>query len=631
MFEFVRRHTKIMQFLLVLLIFPSFVLFGLEGYNRFNDQGEKVAEVDGVRITQGEWDNAHRGEVDRLRAQMPNLDMKMFDTAQAKYATLERLVQERIIQMASQRLMIDISDQRLANLLQQDPTIASLRKPDGSIDVERYRQLAAAQGLTPEGFEARIRQDLIQRQVLSGVADSAFLPDDLANLTVAAFFERREIQLARFNPASHRNGLKPSEDDLKSFLQKHPARYQQPQKADIEYVVLDLASIEKDVTVPEADLKTYFEQNQKTLAAKEERRVSHILIQAPKGMAAAEREQARQKALDILAQARKQPKNFAALARKHSQDPGSAVQGGDLDFFARGAMVKPFEDAAFALQPGGLSELVETDFGFHIILLTDIRTPKGQTFDQARPGLEKELRRQQAQRQFAEAAETFSNLVYEQSDSLKPVADKLKLTVRQVSAVNPQSRAKEPWANPRVMEALFASDSLERKRNTEAIEIGPSQLVAARVVSHTPARSLALDEARDAISRDWVQDRAAELARQQGEQALKAWQDNPASAKLDSALTVSRDKPGFLAGPLLDQVMRAPAQKLPAWVGVDLGDQGYAVVKVNQVLPAQEIAQRKAERAQLAQSAANAQAMAYLETLKAKLKVRILVDKPAGV
>jgi peptidyl-prolyl cis-trans isomerase D len=630
MFEFVRRHTKIMQFVLVLLIFPSFVLFGLEGYNRFNEQGEKVAEVDGQPITQGEWDNAHRGEVDRLRAQMPNLDMKMFDTPQAKYATLERLVQERVIRAASQRLLIDISDQRLANLLQQDPTIASLRKPDGSIDVERYRQLAAAQGLTPEGFEARIRQDLIQRQVLSGVADSAILPDALANLTVAAFFERREIQLARFNPASHRGGLKASEDDLKAFLQKHPARYQQSQKADIEYVMLDLTSVEKEVVLPEADLKTYFEQNQQTLAAKEERRASHILINAPKGMAAAEREQARQKAQDILAQAKQKPKDFAALARKHSQDPGSAAQGGDLDYFARGAMVKPFEDAVFALNPGGLSDLVETDFGFHIIMLTDIRKPKGKTFEQARPELERELRRQQAQRKYAEAAETFSNLVYEQSDSLKPVADKLKLTVRQVSAVNPQTQSKEPWANPRVLAALFGADSLERKRNTEAIEVGPSQLLAARVVSHTPARSLTLDEAREQIGRDWVQDRAAELARQQGEQALKAWQDNPSTAKLEATLTVSRDQPGFLAGQLLDQVMRAPAQKLPAWVGVDLGEQGYAVVKVNQVLPAQDLAQRKAERAQLAQSAANAQAMAYLETLKSRFKTRILVTKPDG-
>ncbi len=630
MFEFVRRHTKIMQFLLVLLIFPSFVLFGLEGYNRFNEQGEKVAEVDGQPITQGEWDNAHRGEVDRLRAQMPNLDMKMFDTPQAKYATLERLVQERVIRLASQRLLIDISDQRLANLLQQDPTIASLRKPDGSIDVERYRQLAAAQGLTPEGFEARIRQDLIQRQVLSGVADSAILPDALANLTVAAFFERREIQLARFNPASHRSGLKATEDDLKAFLQKHPSRYQQPQKADIEYVMLDLSSVEKEVVLPEADLKTYFEQNQQTLAAKEERRASHILINAPKGMPAAEREQARQKAQDILAQARQKPKDFAALARKHSQDPGSAAQGGDLDYFARGAMVKPFEDAVFALSPGGLSDLVETDFGFHIIMLTDVRKPKGKTFEQARPELERELRRQQAQRKYAEAAETFSNLVYEQSDSLKPVAEKLKLTVRQVSAVNPQTQSKEPWASPRVLAALFGSESLERKRNTEAIEVGPSQLLAARVVSHTPARSLTLDEAREQIGRDWVQDRAAELARQQGEQALKAWQDNPSTAKLEAAMTVSRDQPGFLAGQLLDQVMRAPTQKLPAWVGVDLAEQGYAVVKVNQVLPAQDLAQRKAERAQLAQSAANAQAMAYLETLKSRFKTRILVTKPDG-
>ena len=192
MFEFVRRHNRIMQLMLFLLIFPSFVMFGIDGYNRFRDKGNQVAEIDGHGITQDEWDNAHRQQVDRLRAQMPSIDVKMLDTPQAKYATLERLVQERLIQAASTKMRIDVSDLRLARTLQQDPTIASLRKPDGSLDVERYRQLAASQGLTPEGFEARLRQEIAQQQVISGVVDSSFLPDALANLTVAAYFEQRE-------------------------------------------------------------------------------------------------------------------------------------------------------------------------------------------------------------------------------------------------------------------------------------------------------------------------------------------------------------------------------------------------------------------------------------------------------
>ena len=303
MFEFVRRHNRIMQLMLFLLIFPSFVMFGIDGYNRFRDKGNQVAEIDGHGITQDEWDNAHRQQVDRLRAQMPSIDVKMLDTPQAKYATLERLVQERLIQAASTKMRIDVSDLRLARTLQQDPTIASLRKPDGSLDVERYRQLAASQGLTPEGFEARLRQEIAQQQVISGVVDSSFLPDALANLTVAAYFEQREIQLARFTPATA--GFKPTTEDLKTYLEQNQARYQRPQSADIEYVVLDMALVEKDLVLPEADVRTYFEQNQPSSSAKEERRTSHILINAPKDMPSAERDKARQKAPQILDQVKK--------------------------------------------------------------------------------------------------------------------------------------------------------------------------------------------------------------------------------------------------------------------------------------------------------------------------------------
>ena len=630
MFEFVRRHTRLMQFLLFLLIFPSFVMFGIEGYSRFHDKGATVAEVDGHSITQAEWDAAHQKDIEQLRERMPTIDVKLFDSPQARYATLERMVQERILSAASQKQNIEVSDQRLALLLQQDPTIARLRKPDGSLDVERYRQFAAAQGLTPEGFEARIRQDLIKRQVLSAVFDSSFLPDAVANLTVAAFFERRDIQLTRFNPADYRNGLKPSDDDLKTHLSQNAARYQVPQKADIEYAVLDLATIEKNVTVPEAELRAAYTQSQQAQAAKEERRASHILINAPASMPAAEREQARQKALELLAQVKKQPKEFAALARKHSQDPSSASQGGDLDYFGRGAMVKPFEDAAFALQAGAISELVESQFGYHIIQLTDIRQPKGKTLEQMRPELERELRRQLAQRQYAEAAEQFSNLVYEQADGLQAVAERLKLNVQRVSGVSPLSSAKEPWAHPRVLAALFSAESIERKRNTEAVEVGPNQLVSARLLQYSPSRALTLDEAREQIARDWTQARAAAIAREKGEETLQAWKAQPASARLGAALSVSRDQPAGVPPAVLDAALRAPAAQLPAWVGVDLGDQGYAVVKVNQVMPAQNLDQRKAERAQLAQASANAQAAAYLESLKAQFKARILVAKPEG-
>ena len=166
----------------------------------------------------------------------------------------------------------------------------------------------------------------------------------------------------------------------------------------------------------------------------------------PKDAPAAERAKAKAKAEELLAAVKKAPDSFAEVAKKNSQDPGSAAQGGDLDFFARGAMTKAFEDAAFALGKGQISGLVETEFGYHIIKVTDIKSPKQRSFEEMKPELEAEVKKQQAQRKFAETADAFTNGVYEQADSLKPVADKLKLEIRTARNVHRQPTPGAPGA-----------------------------------------------------------------------------------------------------------------------------------------------------------------------------------------
>jgi peptidyl-prolyl cis-trans isomerase D len=167
MFDSIRNHSKILMGLLFLLVIPSFVLFGIEGYTQFEDKGAVVAKVDGQKITQSEWDAAHQAEVDRIRASVPNLDPKLLDSPEARYATLERMVNDRLIALASEQQLLITSDQRLARYLQQDPSIAGLRGADGKLDMARYRQLAASQGMTPEMLEARVRRDLSNQQVLA--------------------------------------------------------------------------------------------------------------------------------------------------------------------------------------------------------------------------------------------------------------------------------------------------------------------------------------------------------------------------------------------------------------------------------------------------------------------------------
>jgi peptidyl-prolyl cis-trans isomerase D len=635
MFDFVRKHTKIMQFLLFLLIFPSFVLFGLQGYNRFKEKGEAVAKVDGHDITQAEWDNTHRQEVDRLRQQMPTIDAKLLDSPAARYATLERMVRDRVVAAAAAKEKLGASDQRLARELQQNQMINSLRGPDGKLDMARYRQLVAQQGMTPEMFEANVRADLSARQVLAGIGATGFAPQAQAAVSLDALLEKREVQVARFAATDYASRVNPTEAELEAFYKANTSLFQAPEQANIEYVVLDAEALKKTIPVNEQDLKTYYDQNVGRITGQEERRASQILIAAPKTAPPAERAKAKARADELLAQVKKAPDSFAELAKRNSQDPASAPNGGDMGFHARGDVIKPFDDALFAMKKGDIVGPVESDLGYHIIELTDIKAPKQRTFDEMRPEIEAELKKQQAQRKFAESADVFSNAVYEQSDSLKPAADKLKLEIKTASNVKrtPAPGATGPLANPKFLDALFAADSIQKKRNTEAVEVAPNTLVSGRITQYTPARTLPFAEVKDKVRERVVAAKAAELAKKDGAEKLAAWKANPASANLPAAITLSRQETQQQPQAVIEAALRADPAKLPAFAGVDLGEQGYAVVKVDKVLPREAPAPdaAKLQSQQYAQWWSSAETLAYYNMLKDRFKVQINVPKPSGL
>jgi peptidyl-prolyl cis-trans isomerase D len=583
MFDFVRKHTKIVMVLLFLLILPSFVLLGLDGYSKSQDQSAKVAKVDGRDITQSDWDRAHQREMDQLRNSMPNLDPKLLDSPEARYASLERLVRERVVAAAAEKFRLTTSNERLTRELQQSPEIASLRGPDGKLDMDRYRQLLAPQGMSPEMFEANVRTNLSNQQVMAGVGASGFASNSAADIALNAYFEKREIQLARFNAADFVAKLNPTDAELEQFYKANEKLFQAPEQASIEYVLLDMDSVGKSLSVNPADLKTYYEQNSQRFEG--ERRASHILIASPQSAPAADREKAKAKAQELLAQVKKAPDSFADVARKNSQDPGSAAKGGDLDFFARGSMVKPFADAAFSMKKGDISDVVESEFGYHIIKLTDV---KQRGFEELRPELEAAMKKQEAQKKFTDSAEIFTNAVYEQAESLKPAADRLKLEIKSAANVTrqPQAGATGVLANPKFLNALFAPDAIEKKRNTEAVEVGPSQLASGRIVQYAPAHTRPLAEVKDIVRQRWLAQRAAEEARKEGVAKLAAWKAAPASATgLAAPVVVSREQTQKLPNPVIDAALRADASTLPAFAGVDLGSQGYAIVKVEKVVP----------------------------------------------
>lgn len=629
MFDTFRKYNKVVMIFLFLLIIPSFVFFGVERYQGMGGD-EKVARIQGHDITKPEWDQQHRVETDRIRQQSPNVDPTLLDSDALRYATLERMVRDRVLAAAAVKTNMSVSEDRLTRMFAQDAGLAAFRTADGKFDREAFLR---ATGRTPEQYEASVRADMASQQVLLGVTGTSFAPAALTAATVNAFYDRREIQVARFAPESFASKVTVSDADIEAYYKDHTSQFQAPEQASIEYLVLDLEAAKKNIVANEADLKTYYEQNTARFGTKEERRASHILITAPASMSSGDRAKAKAKAEQLLADVKKAPNTFADVARKNSQDPGSAEKGGDLDFVTRGAMVKPFEDAMFALKKGDISDLVETEFGYHIIQLTDIKPAVVPPFEKVRATIENDVRAQQATQEFAKAAEIFTDTVYQQPESLKPAAEKLKLTIQTATNVprTPAPGATGPLASRNFLQALYASDSLDRKQNTEAIEVGPNQLASGRVTQYTAAHPIPLAEVKDKIRAQLITERAAALAKTEGEAKLAAWTVKADGASFGAPVTVSRIDAQSQPAPVIDAALRADGAKLPALLGVDLGTQGYAVVRVTKVVPRTPptAEQAQQESMQIAQSVTTAEAAAYYELLKQRFKVEILVPKPA--
>jgi len=621
MFEFVRTHTKLLQLMLVLLIFPSFVFFGIQGYSRFMEGGATtVAKVDGHAITRAEWDQAHQRQVERLRRQLPNVDVKLFDNPSTRRETLETLVNERLLLTVAFKEQLTIGDERLRRIFLEDPQFAAFRNPDGSLN----QAMLQAQGMSSETFVAQLRQELGIQQVLRGVTQSGIAPASVASAALDALFQRRTIAYQRFDAQAYAAKITPGDAEIEAYYKAHEAQFTAPEQATIDYVVLDLESLKKGITLSDKDLHDYYEQNKARYTVAEERRARHILIAADKEASAEAKSKAKARAEALLAEARKSPAAFADLAKKNSADPGSAEQGGDLDWSARGGMAsKALEDAVFALKPGEIGPLVESEFGFHVVKLEAVRGGEVKSFDTVRASIVDEVSREQAAKKWAEAAEQFTNTVYEQPESLQPAIDKLKLEKHSATVQRrPATGASGALASAKLLDAVFGNDGVRNKRNnTDAIEVGPNQLAAAHVTQYQPARTLPLAEVRERVRARVVATRAAELAHKDGEAKL-AQVKTTSATELPDKTTLSRQQRQNLPTALVEAVLRADAAKLPVPVGVDLGEDGYIVARIDAVLPRESLDDGPA-REQYGQAWSSAETRAYLESLKQRYKAEV--------
>lgn len=620
MFDWVHNNKRLMQVVLALVTLP-FAFWGIESYQSAVNVANEVASVGGQKITGQEYADALRQQQDRLRAMLgKNFDPAVLDSPAMRKELLEGMISQRLLGQFAARSYLTVGNEQLQGVIASVPAF----QESGKFSLQRYAAMLGAEGYSPLAFEQSLRRDLTVQQITAALSDSGLAARESARQLAQLRAQQREVAERAVSADLQHGQVKVKPEAVRAYYDANPDRFRVPEQVNVDYVVLNADALLASEKIDSNEIKAYYESNLSRFGEPEQRRASHVLIAVKNGSSAAEKAKVREKAERILAQVRKSPASFADLARKNSDDSGSASQGGDVGYFSRGMMVRPFEEAAFRLKPNEISDLVESDFGFHIIKLTGIKPGRMKTLEQARPGIEEDLKKQRAGRRFAEAAENFSNTVYEQADSLKPAAEKFKLPIQHAEKLTRKGAGAPLLDNPKLLAALFTDDAVKNHRNTEAIEVSPGTLVSARVTEFKPASQRPFDEVKDAIAEQLAREEAVSLARRRGAESLEELKKGSAPASgFGAAKLVSREDPKGLGAEALSRIFRADSSKLPAYVGMESPD-GYVVYRISRVIDVQpDDGRERGMQSELARARGAQEFRSFLAGLREDTKVDI--------
>ncbi len=623
MFDWIHNNKRFAQVILALIILP-FAFFGVDSYFRGSDASTPVASVGGQTITQQEFNIALRERQESLQSMSGGrIDPAMLDNPELRFSIAESLVNQRLMLQQASRFNLTATDQQLRAVLEQAPVF----QENGKFSMELYSQYLKTRNKSPVDFENDLRRDLVLRQLDDAYTESNFLPRTVVQRLVKLMETQREASTFTYAPERFEAKATVEGDAAKKYYDSRRDEFRIPEQVRVEYVALSIDALLPETTVDPEEVKKAFDEFANKNQVQETRQASHILIAVDAKAAAEDKQKAKAKAEDILKQIRAKPASFAELAKAHSQDPGSADKGGDLGSFKRGDMIKPFSSAAYDMKVGDVTGPVETEYGYHVIKLTGITPGKSPSFEAMRGQLETELKRQRAGKKFAELAEQFNNTVFEQSESLKAAGEFAKAPVQQSSWFSRNGAASEARLNnPKLIQAIFSDEVLKNKRNTEAVEISPGTLVAARLLEHRPSVVRPFENVQAEIVARLLRQRATQLAAQEGRAALEKLRQGKDAEVTWSALQLINFSSQIkdLNDDVRKQILRTDVSKLPAYAGVE-SPSGYTLIRITRIIDPEKIDVEKEKNlaAAMQQAAGQEQYTAYLASLKQKSDVKI--------
>ncbi|HCO01643.1 MULTISPECIES: SurA N-terminal domain-containing protein [unclassified Methylophaga] len=575
MLHFIRDRAQgwIAWFIVGLISIP-FALWGVNSYVS-GPTDTIVAEVNGEEITQTALLEAVQRYRDQMRQMMgEEFNPEMFDNAEIRYVVLDDLIDQQLIRSAADELGLRISDRQIAQFIQQTPAF----QRDGTFDSEQYQMVLARAGFTPTSYEASLRDDLLGQQLIQSVEGSTLVSEVEVERLLKLENQQREIAFGVVKLEDFLDDTEVDEADVRGFFDANQSSFTSPEQISLDYLELSLDDISTQVEVSEEQLQQYYVDNKAQFVGPEQRRASHILIE--------DNEESEQILAEIQTKL-EEGQTFEELAETYSIDVGSAASGGDLGAIQRDVMEPAFEEAVFALENvGDISEPVKTEFGYHIIQLTDIDQSSNVEFADVKEKVEQQYKRQQAERQFYDKAEELANLTYENPETLDIAAETLGLDIK-TSEKFTRSGGSGIAENQEVVKAAFSDDVLNQELNSQVLELSDTRLVVVRKNSHVDATLLPFDSVAPAITEQLRYQRASDLAYIQGESRLQELKSGASATQVfpdtwQPATYYGRDSQDISAQ-ILDQAFRLPNAESTQYAGFTADNGNYVVIAVSDV------------------------------------------------
>ena len=572
-----RTQTTFAKVILVIIIIP-FALFGIDSYLSSVGSNISIGSVNGEPITSQELQKTESQFIAQIKSQDESTDPKVFASLEFKKAVLDKLISKKLVSQAVKESGFYISDKQVGTYISGMPEF----QKDGKFSQEQYDQVLKINNLTPKRFDISIKKDLGSQQVKGSLRKLIYTPKNKIQHLVDLTYQKRDVSIYELKQDDFKKEIDLSDVALKKVYEESKSSFVRPDQVKINFIIHSVAGIVPNIKISDKEVKNYFTNNINRYQIEQQRRAKHILFTVGAGLSDAEVKKIAVNAQDILNKIKKNPKTFQKNAKKYSQDAESAKNGGDLGFFSRGDMTKVFEDTVFSMSKNQISELIKTEFGFHIVMLTDIKGEEVK-FESVKNQIKGELIFNAALAEYGSNAENFSNIVYEQSENLQEVAKKFELKIESSEWLSFED-AKKFFNNEAFAQAIFDKTAIDEQKNIPAIEASPNNLVAARVVDFRTASPKPFEEVKGKIKEFLTEAESQKLLMAAGAELIDDVKSKSRTVDWIDQLVIDRVDRKGLSDPLINAIFKMDHKELPALTGLYDSRGEFIIVQLNKVV-----------------------------------------------